>query len=435
MSSLSVEVSRKRLEFMREVRPGANRFAVAINPRSPTSESQLKNLQAAAASLGVELIVLKGSTEQDFSGMFTATGEAGGGGLVFSSDPYFAYRSQQLAELAICHQVPAITQSRDFPLAGGLMSYGGDFSQSHRQSGRHAGRVLKGEKPSDLPVMQPTRFELFINLKAAGALGLSFPASLLTSADRHRMTQGPSLAPARHCSGSTSHDLRGGRRTAADRRRQRSLAGLPRSAGRLNDLLNAEARLAAKDRGFRGPLQPAHLQLPWSEESGERHRLDALRLLRQVPAVESLSLVDADGRERLFVSRIGLNRIDGSADHSAKPAVSGARSDGVWFGPVSFHDGSEPFMSIAVAGNRSSVGVAVAEINLKFIWDVISGIQVGRTGDALVLDRPGRLVAHPDINLVLRPDEAAQRPFQTLRAAILARPGEAETGRDIAGTR
>ena len=90
-------------------------------------------------------------------------------------------------------------------------------------------------------------------------------------------------------------------------------------------------------------------------------------------------------------------------------------------------------MTIAVAGNRSSVGVAVAEVNLKFIWEVISGIKVGRTGDAFVLDRPGRLVAHPDISLVLRADEAAQRPLQALRAAILARPGEAATGRDIAG--
>jgi adenylate cyclase len=207
--------------------------------------------------------------------------------------------------------------------------------------------------------------------------------------------------------------------------------------GRLNDLLNAEARLAAVKiedfiEGIRDQLGWT-VQLPWPDDSSDRRLLDALGLLRQVPAVESLSLVDADGRERLFVSRIGLNRLEAGADQSANPAVTGARSDGVWFGPVSFHDGSEPFMTIAVAGNRSSVGVAVAEINLKFIWDVISGIQVGRTGDALVLDRPGRLVAHPDINLVLRADEAAQRPFETLRAAILARPGGAETGRDIAG--
>ena len=111
----------------------------------------------------------------------------------------------------------------------------------------------------------------------------------------------------------------------------------------------------------------------------------------------------------------------------------GARSGRVWFGPVTFHGGSEPFMTIAVAGNRSAVGVAVAEVNLKFIWDVISEIRVGRTGEAFVLDRPGRLVAHPDISLVLQADETEQRPLQALRAAILARPGEAAAGQDIAG--
>lgn len=184
VSSLSVEVSRKRLEFMREVRPAAKRFAFALNPASPTSEGQLKNLEAAAQSLGVELSVLKGSAESELEAMFIATRESGAGGLVFSSDPYFAYRSQQLAALAVRHQVAAITQSRDFPLAGGLMSYGGDFSQSHRQSGRHAGRILKGEKPADLPVQRVTKVELFINLKAAAQLGVTFPISLLTSADR-----------------------------------------------------------------------------------------------------------------------------------------------------------------------------------------------------------------------------------------------------------
>ena len=110
--------------------------------------------------------------------------DAGAGGLVFSSDPYFAYRSQQLAALAVRHAVPAITQSRDFPLAGGLMSYGGDFSQSHRHAGVYAGRILKGEKPADLPVQRVTKVELFINLKAAVASASSFPPSLLTSADR-----------------------------------------------------------------------------------------------------------------------------------------------------------------------------------------------------------------------------------------------------------
>jgi putative ABC transport system substrate-binding protein len=184
VTSLSVEVSRKRLEFMHEVRPGTKVFAVAVNPASPTSDSQLKNLQAAADSLGLQLVVLKASAEHEFDNMFAAVHEKRAGGLVFSSDPYFAYRSQQLAALAVRHAVPAMTQSRDFPLAGGLMSYGGDFNQSHRQSGMYAGRVLNGQRPSDLPVQRITKVELFINLKAANALGLSFPPSLLSSADR-----------------------------------------------------------------------------------------------------------------------------------------------------------------------------------------------------------------------------------------------------------
>lgn len=183
VSSLSVEVSRKRLEFMREVRPGTNVFAVAINPASPTSDTQLKNLRTAADSLGLELVVLKASTEQEFDVMFAAVHDTHAGGLVFSSDPYFAYRSQQLAALAVRHAVPAITQSRDFPLSGGLMSYGGDFMQSHHHTGIYAGRVLKGEKPSDLPVQRVTKVEFFINLKAANALGISFPPSILSSAD------------------------------------------------------------------------------------------------------------------------------------------------------------------------------------------------------------------------------------------------------------
>lgn len=206
---------------------------------------------------------------------------------------------------------------------------------------------------------------------------------------------------------------------------------------RLNDLLNAEARFAAVNiqdfiEGIRDQLGWV-VQLPWSDDGGDRRRLDALRLLRQVPAIESLTLVDPAGRERLFVSRIGLNRIESGTDLSARPAVMAARSDRIWFGPVTFYRGSEPFMTIAVAGNRSADGVAIAEVNLKFIWEVISGIRVGRTGEAFALDKPGRLVAHPDISLVLQADETAQQPLRDLRTAILARPSEAAAGKDIAG--
>lgn len=206
---------------------------------------------------------------------------------------------------------------------------------------------------------------------------------------------------------------------------------------RLNELLDVEARSAAAKiqdfmDGIRDQLQWT-VQLPWSETADDRRRLDALRLLRQVPAVVSLTLVDGAGRERLFVSRIGLNKIEGGTDHSGNPAVRGARADRAWLGPVTFYGGSEPFVTLAVAGNRSAVGVAVAEVNLKFIWDVVSAIRVGRTGEAFVLDQPGRLIAHPDISLVLRADETATRPLQALRAAILAKSGSAIAGRDMAG--
>jgi class 3 adenylate cyclase len=206
---------------------------------------------------------------------------------------------------------------------------------------------------------------------------------------------------------------------------------------RLNDLLDAEARLAAVKiedfiEGIREQLGWT-VQLAWSEDTDDRRRLDALRLLRLAPAVVNLSLVDAAGKERIFVSRIGLNRLEGGEDLSANPAVIGARSNRAWYGPVKFQDGSEPYITLGVAGNRSAVGVAVAEINLKFIWEVISEIRVGRTGEAFVLDGPGRLVAHPDISLVLRADQAEQQPLRSLRAGILARPGEATAGQDISG--
>lgn len=183
VSSLSVEVSRKRLEFMAELLPNARLFAIAVNPASPTSNSQLANLNSAASSLGLALHPLTASMEQEFGGLFAGAAQAGAGGLVFTSDPYFAYRSPQLAALAAAHGTPAITQSRDFPVAGGLMSYGGDFEQSHRHTGIYAGRILKGMKPSELPVQRVTKVEMFINLKAANALGLSVPPSLLSSAD------------------------------------------------------------------------------------------------------------------------------------------------------------------------------------------------------------------------------------------------------------
>lgn len=206
---------------------------------------------------------------------------------------------------------------------------------------------------------------------------------------------------------------------------------------RLNDLLDAEARsAAAKIENFMDGIRDQlawTVQLPWSESADEKRRLDAYRLLRQVPAVASLTLVDGARRERLFISRIGLNRVEGGADHSGHAALANVGPGSVWFGPITFHAGSEPFMVVAVAGNRAAVGVVIAEVNLKLIWDVITAIRVGRTGAAFVLDQPGRLVAHPDISLVLRADQNAIRPLQALRANIAARNGQATEGRDIGG--
>jgi putative ABC transport system substrate-binding protein len=183
VSSLSVDVSPKRLELMHELLPTAAKVAVVANPTSPTANSQLQRLRSAAEFLGLHLQVLNASIEKEFESIFSAVAQESAGGLVFTSDPYFAFRSGQLAELAMKYRVPAITQSRDFPNAGGLMSYGGDFTQSHRRAGVYAGRILNGEKPSDLPVQLVTKVELFINLKAAKMLGVEFSTSLVSGAD------------------------------------------------------------------------------------------------------------------------------------------------------------------------------------------------------------------------------------------------------------
>jgi putative tryptophan/tyrosine transport system substrate-binding protein len=183
VSSLSVDVSPKRLEMMHEVLPKAAKLAVVANPTSPTANSQLEKLRSAAEILGVRLDVLVASSEKEFEPFFAAAAQESAGGLVFTSDPYFAFRSDRLAALAQQYGLPAITQSRDFPASGGLMSYGGDFAQSHRRAGVYAGRVLNGEKPSDLPVQLVTKVEFIVNLKAAKSLGLDFPPSLVSGAD------------------------------------------------------------------------------------------------------------------------------------------------------------------------------------------------------------------------------------------------------------
>jgi putative tryptophan/tyrosine transport system substrate-binding protein len=183
VTSLNVEVGPKRLELLRELIPTPDAVAFLVNPRNPTAEPQLKNLQAAAQALGMQLHVLQASTERDFETVIATVRQLRAGGLVVGPDPFFATHSEQLAALVVRHAVPAIHQSRDFTIAGGLMSYGGSFMESHRQAGVYAGRIIKGDKPADLPVQQVTKVEMFINLKAAAALGLTVPLSVRSRAD------------------------------------------------------------------------------------------------------------------------------------------------------------------------------------------------------------------------------------------------------------
>jgi putative tryptophan/tyrosine transport system substrate-binding protein len=183
VSSLSVALGPKRIELLHEMLPTAATIAVVVNPTSPTADAQRANMDEAAKRLGLRLHVLHASTEQEFGAVFDALPQIGASGLAFTSDPFYANRSQQLARLAVRHGIPAVHQSRDFTLAGGLMSYGGNFVQSHRQAGAYAGRILRGEKPSDLPVQQVTSVELLINLKAASALGITVPLALIARAD------------------------------------------------------------------------------------------------------------------------------------------------------------------------------------------------------------------------------------------------------------
>jgi adenylate cyclase len=207
---------------------------------------------------------------------------------------------------------------------------------------------------------------------------------------------------------------------------------------RLDQLLGVQATSAALEiHGFIDGITNELgwlVQLPWTDDPDEQRRTDALRLFRQAPAIVSLALLDHKGRERLYVSRIGLNRIESRSDRSADPAVIGARSARIWFGDVRYHRGSEPYLTVAISGDRPSLGAVIAEVNLKLIWDVISAIKVGKTGFAFVLDRPGRLIAHPDLSLVLRgADEATFKPFQAIRDAIGRAGVGFAAGREVQG--
>jgi putative ABC transport system substrate-binding protein len=154
-----------------------------VNPTFPNADSITDEMQVAARSLGLELNVLNASSEHDLDGAIASIARLRAGALVVTSDPFFLSRRDQLVALAAHHAVPAIYQFREFAAAGGLMSYGANLAYGYRQVGIYVGRICKGEKPVDLPVVQPTKFELVINLKAAQALGLIVPLTLLARAD------------------------------------------------------------------------------------------------------------------------------------------------------------------------------------------------------------------------------------------------------------
>jgi putative ABC transport system substrate-binding protein len=183
ITTLSAELEPKRLELLHEVVPRATTVGALLNPSNPNAESQSKDIQAAARTLGLSLHLLNASSEDDFNTAFARLAQLQAGGLVIATDGLFISRGERLAGLAVQHAVPAIFQFRPFAAAGGFMSYGGNLVEMYRQSGVYTARILRGEKPADLPVQQVTKVELIINLKTARALGLTVPLTLLGRAD------------------------------------------------------------------------------------------------------------------------------------------------------------------------------------------------------------------------------------------------------------
>jgi putative ABC transport system substrate-binding protein len=183
VTSLNVEVGPKRLQILQQLVPSATAFALLVNPSNPNSKPTIQEAEQASRALKLDLHVLRASSEREFDGVFAKLAELRAGGMVVGPDPFFISRSAQLATLTIRHAVVAVFHTREFVAAGGLLSYGGSTAESHRQAGIYAGRVLKGDKPADLPIQQITKVEMFINLNTAKALKLTLPPALLATAD------------------------------------------------------------------------------------------------------------------------------------------------------------------------------------------------------------------------------------------------------------
>src|SRR5215471_12289424 len=184
VTSLNVELGSKRLELLHELVPTATSIALLVNPNNPVVATALsRDIQAAAGRLGLQIHVLHAGDERDFDTVFATLAKLRAGGLVIATDAFFTNHSEQLAALTLRHAVPAIYVYHEYAAAGGLVSYGGGFTDSAHQAGIYTGRILRGDKPADLPVIQRTKIELIINLKTAKSLGLTVPMSLLGRAD------------------------------------------------------------------------------------------------------------------------------------------------------------------------------------------------------------------------------------------------------------
>ena len=184
VTTLSVEVAPKRLEALHEIIPTATTFALLINSSSPAlAESTTRDVRASARTLGVQLHVVSATTDNEIDDAFASLAKLRAGGLVIGSDTFFTSRSERLASLALRYALPAVYEWREFAVAGGLISYGTDSRDAYRLAGIYTARVLKGEKPADLPMQQATKVELYINLKTAKTLGITIPLLLSGRAD------------------------------------------------------------------------------------------------------------------------------------------------------------------------------------------------------------------------------------------------------------
>ena len=421
------ELIGKWMELLKQVAPSINRAALVFNPKTaPFYYNFMRSLAATRSS--IELGTMAAGTMEELRTAVNDQNRNPGGSIIIGPDPFNIVHIQEIAALSQQQRLPAISVYRQFVTDGGLMSYGPDTMDIFRRSASYIDRILKGASPADLPVQQPTKFELFVESEErAGAR--SHRAADTAGARRRgdRVNDLPS-EPQRSAEDAKPADRPAPAPAARVRNRLFSkYVGLFAAVVTLALLANgifdvwfyyqehktslvriqreqAEAA-AAKIGQFIREIESQlgwTTQLPWSAGSIEQRRFDALRLLRQVPAITELSQLDASGKERLRVSRLAMDVVGSGTDYSNDPKFTEAMARKVYYGPVYFRRESEPYMTLAIAGTRRDAGVSVAEVNLKLIWDVVSQIKVGEHGNAYVVGAQGRLIAHPDISLVLR---------------------------------